>query len=180
MGSFSNKISKMHKYLNSIGAYGSSPLLKEQNFPENNTIKSLAKGLANANKLYGKKNTKILFVIQPYDPFILDQRSLEYELLEVHGIQVYRVSLRSILDLSELRQSDKALLFKSPNSNIEEISVVYFRTGYSPNNYPSSVEWSARLLIEESRAIKCPNIVTQLAGCKKIQQVLCEKNIMEK
>lgn len=97
-----------------------------------------------------------------------------------HGIQAYRVFLHSILDFIELRKNDKALLFKSPNSKIEEISVVYFRTGYSPNHYPSSIEWSARSLIEESRAIKCPTVITQLAGCKKVQQILCEKNIMNK
>ncbi|QSL66858.1 hypothetical protein MERGE_001245 [Pneumocystis wakefieldiae] len=177
MGSFSSKISEMHKYLNSIGAYGSY-ILKEENFPKNDSIKLLTEGLANANRLYGEKNTKILFIVEPHDSFILDQRCLEYELFQVHGIQAYRVFLHSILDFIELRKNDKALLFKSPNSKIEEISVVYFRTGYSPNHYPSSIEWSARSLIEESRAIKCPTVITQLAGCKKVQQILCEKNIM--
>ncbi|EMR08531.1 glutathione synthetase [Pneumocystis murina B123] len=179
MGSFSSKISEMHKYLNSIGAYGSC-ILKEENFPKNDSIKLLTEGLANANRLYGEKNTKILFIVEPHDSFILDQRCLEYELFQVHGIQAYRVFLHSILDFIELRQNDKALLFKSPNSKIEEISVVYFRTGYSPNHYPSSIEWSARLLIEESRAIKCPTVITQLAGCKKVQQILCKKNIINK
>ncbi|KAG5437307.1 hypothetical protein PCANB_001100 [Pneumocystis canis] len=176
MGSFSCKISEMHKYLNKIGAYGSCSILKEPNLPENNTIKSLAEGLAAANKIYGKEDTKILFIVEPHDPFILDQRYLEYEF---HKIQVYRVFLSSILNFSQLRKNDKALLFKSPNSKIEEISVVYFRTGYLPDHYPSSIEWSARLLIEESLAIKCPTIITQLAGIKKIQQILCEENIIE-
>ncbi|KTW31533.1 glutathione synthetase [Pneumocystis carinii B80] len=179
MGSFSSKISEMHKYLNSIGAYGSC-ILKEENFPKNDSIKLLSEGLANADRLYGGKDTKILFVVEAHDPFILDQRCLEYELFQVHGIQAYRVSLHSILDSIELRQNDKALLFKSPNSKIEEISVVYFRTGYSPSHYPTSIQWSARLLIEESRAIKCPTVITQLAGCKKVQQVLCENNIINK
>ncbi|KAG5440792.1 hypothetical protein PCK2_000228 [Pneumocystis canis] len=104
---------------------------------------------------------------------------LEFQQIIDHKIRTYRVFLSSILHYSELRENDKALLFKSPHSQIEEISVVYFRTGYLPDHYPSSIEWSARLLIEESRAIKCPTIITQLAGSKKIQQLLCEQNIIE-
>ena len=54
------------------------------------------------------------------------------------------------------------------------ISVVYFRAGYTPDDYPSASEWSARLVIEQSFAIKCPNIAYHLAGCKKIQQVIAQ------
>ncbi|CCJ29171.1 unnamed protein product [Pneumocystis jirovecii] len=166
---FASKISKTHKHLYKIGAYESSPILKNSTFPENNPIESIIKGIATADKLYGGKETKVLLIIGLDEPFVFDQRLFEYKLFKIYGIQTYR-----------LRQNDKALLFKSPNSKIEEISVVYFRTGYSPEHYTSSNEWSARLLIEESRAIKCPTIMTQLSGCKKVQQVLCEKNIIEK
>lgn len=43
-----------------------------------------------------------------------------------------------------------------------------FRAGYAPEDYPSQVEWEARLLIEQSRAIKCPNIAYHLVGTKKV------------
>lgn len=42
------------------------------------------------------------------------------------------------------------------------------RAGYSPDDYPSPAEWDARLLIEQSRAIKCPNIAYHLTGTKKV------------
>uniref|UniRef100_A0A915JC56 Glutathione synthetase n=1 Tax=Romanomermis culicivorax TaxID=13658 RepID=A0A915JC56_ROMCU len=45
-------------------------------------------------------------------------------------------------------------------------------SGYSPNQYPTEDEWQARRIIEKSTAIKCPWIGAQLAGSKKIQQVL--------
>lgn len=61
-----------------------------------------------------------------------------------------------------------------------EISVAYFRAGYGPDDYPSRREWDARRLVELSRAIKCPTIITQLAGCKKIQQVLSNPGILER
>ena len=62
-----------------------------------------------------------------------------------------------------------------------EIALVYFRCGYAPDQYPSSdrCEWKARLLIERSKAIKCPNIAYHLAGTKKIQQTLAQPGVLE-
>lgn len=59
--------------------------------------------------------------------------------------------------------------------------MVYFRCGYSPDQYPSAdgCEWEARLMIERSRAIKCPNIAYHLAGTKKVQQVLVQPGVLE-
>lgn len=57
-----------------------------------------------------------------------------------------------------------------------EVSLVYFRAGYSPSHYPSSASWDARLHLERSAAIKCPSILTHLAGSKKIQQELATPN----
>jgi hypothetical protein len=39
-------------------------------------------------------------------------------------------------------------------------------------------EWSARLLIERSMAIKSPSIQFQLVGTKRIQQVLTDPEIL--
>ncbi len=60
------------------------------------------------------------------------------------------------------------------------MSVAYYRAGYTPTDYPSESEWQARQLVEESAAIKCPSVGYQLAGTKKIQQVLTQKNVLEK
>jgi glutathione synthase len=58
--------------------------------------------------------------------------------------------------------------------------VVYFRCGYSPDQYPSDREWAARLMIERSRALKSPTIHYHLAGTKKIQQELARPGVLEK
>ncbi|KAG1692936.1 Glutathione synthetase [Nymphon striatum] len=42
------------------------------------------------------------------------------------------------------------------------------------------IDWSASLLVERSKAIKCPPVQYHLAGCKKIQQVICEPGVLEK
>lgn len=57
-------------------------------------------------------------------------------------------------------------------------SVVYFRAGYDPKDYPSKNEWDARLLIEKSNAIKSPSIQYHLAGTKKVQQALAKPGIL--
>ncbi|KAL6570014.1 Glutathione synthetase [Orobanche minor] len=62
----------------------------------------------------------------------------------------------------------------------EVVAVAYFRAGYAPTDYPSESEWSARLLIEQSCAIKCPSIAYHLAGTKKIQQELAKPNQLER
>ena len=39
--------------------------------------------------------------------------------------------------------------------------------------------WEARLLLERSCAVKCPDIATQLAGTKKVQQELSRAGVLE-
>uniref|UniRef100_A0AAA9TGU7 Glutathione synthetase n=3 Tax=Bos TaxID=9903 RepID=A0AAA9TGU7_BOVIN len=60
----------------------------------------------------------------------------------------------------------------------QEIAVVYFRDGYMPGHY-SLQNWEARLLLERSCAVKCPDIATQLAGTKKVQQELSRVGVLE-
>lgn len=60
------------------------------------------------------------------------------------------------------------------------ISVVYYRSGYSPKSYPTGKEWEARRRIELSTACKCPSISYHLTGTKKIQQELAKPGRLEK
>ena len=62
----------------------------------------------------------------------------------------------------------------------DEIAICYFRAGYAPTDYPTEKEWEARLLIEQSFAIKCPNAAYHLIGSKKVQQVLALPGVLEK
>ncbi|KAL0558374.1 hypothetical protein IC582_002936 [Cucumis melo] len=66
------------------------------------------------------------------------------------------------------------------NMDGQAIAVVYFRAGYTPRDYPSESEWSARLLMEQSSAVKCPSISYHLVGTKKIQQELARPNVLER
>ncbi|RYR52518.1 hypothetical protein Ahy_A06g027428 isoform B [Arachis hypogaea] len=66
------------------------------------------------------------------------------------------------------------------NMGGQAIAVIYFRAGYTPADFPSESEWRARLLMEQSSAIKCPSISYHLVGTKKIQQELAKPNVLER
>jgi glutathione synthetase len=71
-------------------------------------------------------------------------------------------------------------VFTTPKGTEVEVSTVYFRAGYGPDDYPTPREWEARIRLERSRAVKCPTIATQLAGAKKVQQVLAVEEVLER
>ena len=52
--------------------------------------------------------------------------------------------------------------------------------GYSPDDYSSEEEWSARAVLERSRCVKCPTAAYQLAGTKKVQQALAQPGALER
>ena len=61
-----------------------------------------------------------------------------------------------------------------------EVSVAYFRAGYTPRDYPTEAEWEARAMLELSRAVKCPSVAYQLVGAKKVQQRLAAPGQLER
>jgi glutathione synthetase len=60
------------------------------------------------------------------------------------------------------------------------VAVAYFRSGYSPQDYPTELEWASRALIERATCIKCPTLSYQLAGTKKVQQQLAQPGEVER
>ncbi|EHK96029.1 putative Glutathione synthetase large chain [Glarea lozoyensis 74030] len=117
-----------------------------------------------------------IFTVQDPERNIFDQRHLEYEVQQNGSpIPVFRLPYSQIAAQTSLASTPlRQLLFHPPNnpSQTFEAAVVYFRAGYGPSDYPDASAWEARYQIERSHAIKCPSILTQLAGAKKVQQVL--------
>lgn len=178
-GGLSSRVSVLHNYLLNINAYPSSvsTIIKADALPQSKSASSLAAGLASAHNAYGPSRTShpgcVLFVVQDPERNIFDQRLLEYSLLVESGVRSFRLPFhRTLLDTK--LDSDRTLIYIPPHSPTTpyEVTTVYFRAGYSPDDHPRPEDWTARLRLERSRAIKCPSILTQLAGCKKIQQVL--------
>jgi glutathione synthase len=181
-GGLSSKVSALHQHLQGINAYPPSlaSTIKSESLPQSRSVPSLAAGLAAAHKAYGPSTCNrqlcVIFLVQDPERNIFDQRHLQYALSD-HGVLVFRLPFSRILTDTTLAE-DRALLYHPPHAadRAFEVTTVYFRAGYSPNDYQGERDWSARLQIERSRAIKCPSVLTQLAGCKKIQQVLATPN----
>lgn len=181
-GGLSSQTSKLHKHL-SVTSY---PLLDQSiqkndlDLPSNESAESLAHGLRVAFDAYGKSDlsheTCVVFIVQDPERNIFDQRHLEYQLQTVDpSVTVFRVPFAQILSQTTVSDTYRRQLLYHPPSNPSktfEVAVVYFRAGYGPSDYPDESAWKARLHIERSNAIKCPTILTQLAGAKKVQQVL--------
>lgn len=172
------------------GAYGfirSDNDPADYELPPNNTIASLVSGLRSAHAAYepsrqGKSSTPgILFVVQPRNINICDERPLEYALWNSNpSIPAYRVIFgEDVMAYTHLSPSGE-LLFQSPSLAAPvEIAVVYMRAGYDAEEY-TPAGCRARGLLESSRAIKCPSILGHLATFKKVQQALAVPGVLER
>lgn len=112
-------------------------------------------------------------VVKPEENNIFDQSLIEYELAlpEPSPIRVIRVTCNQILQLTSVEPTSRKL-FYSENNTTAEVSVVYYRCMYGPEDFVTEDDWNGRYQLERSRAINCPNLSVQLAGCKKFQQMV--------
>lgn len=147
----------------------------DEKMPLNNCACGLAGGMVTGWELYGKPSAYVLFIVDAGEINKMDQLWLEREMFNInrHCKVIYRtltdIGMNGVLnDAKELTIDGK------------EIAVVYFRSGYSPSQYKSQHDWEARLIMERSKAIKCPTIAYQLTGTKKIQQELARKGAVER
>ncbi|KAF5360497.1 hypothetical protein D9756_004925 [Leucocoprinus leucothites] len=185
-GTLSQRVSELHRYLHKATAYYSvSPHLRPENFPVNETIAGIASGLAAAHAAYSSpKDTRILVVTQDNERNVFDQRWLEYELLEKHSIRMIRQTLAQLEKTARVDPTTRKLFVDVPTdldpSGFVEVSVVYFRSVYTPTDFPTPTHYTTRFLLERSTAIKCPSLALQLAGGKKVQEVLGQAGVLER
>ncbi|CAH8562502.1 unnamed protein product [Schistosoma turkestanicum] len=62
----------------------------------------------------------------------------------------------------------------------QEVAVVYFRTGYTPDAFPDEETWNVKYQLERSLAIKCPCIQYMLANTKIIQAALSKSKYLSR
>eukprot|EP00835_Amoeboradix_gromovi_P004871 NODE_410_length_9177_cov_0.515091.p2 type:complete len:445 gc:universal NODE_410_length_9177_cov_0.515091:3051-4385(+) len=110
----------------------------------------------------------ILMIIQPNESNISDQLGLQ------NGLEypLFRITFDQVFDL---KICDSTLIYLN-----YKVAVVYYRAGYTPNDYPTSKQLEARRILEHSNAINCPSISLQLMGLKKIQQLTSHKDVLLK
>lgn len=165
-------VSELHRSL--LQQYGEDIASDPNRIPTNNAVNQFAEALAKAWNEYGDPRAVIMFVVQAEERNMYDQHWLSASLKERHQVTSIRKTLAEIDALGELQQ-DGALVVDG-----QAVAVIYFRAGYAPSDYHSESEWKARLLMEQSRAVKCPSISYHLSGSKKIQQELAKPNVLER
>ncbi|SOV74363.1 glutathione synthetase [Plasmodium sp. gorilla clade G3] len=88
-----------------------------------------------------------------------------------------------LIDLNDLKDSINIdYILKNISiyeRNIFEISVLYFRSLYTPDHFNEHI-WKIREMFEFSDAIKIPSLPYQLVGSKKIQMLLLDDHILKK
>ncbi|XP_052818920.1 glutathione synthetase-like [Mya arenaria] len=148
---------------------------KPEQIPVNAPAEGIAKGLLSAWEHYGNQSASVLFVTMEVERNAVDQWWLESQLFSLsHNVCVRYTTLQYAYEHATLTD-DKRLLLDG-----NEIAVIYYRDGYAPTHYHSEKEWDVRLIFERSKAIKCPSVHLQLAGCKKVQQELATPGAVER
>uniref|UniRef100_A0A8D2NVP6 Glutathione synthetase n=1 Tax=Zosterops lateralis melanops TaxID=1220523 RepID=A0A8D2NVP6_ZOSLA len=137
----------------------------------NNPAKGLALGIAKAWELYGSQRAVVMFLVEDVQRNIFDQRCVEIELWN-RNIRVVRKRFRDVFEQGSLDASRRLFIAE------QTFGVFFFPPGVVAPLLPQN--WEARLLLERSRAVKCPDIATQLAGTKKVQQELSRPGTLEK
>ncbi|XP_077218253.1 glutathione synthetase 2 isoform X2 [Tasmannia lanceolata] len=159
---------------NLLNHYGEHFHLDSKGVPGNTAVSRYAEALAKAWNECNNSSAVIMIVVQSEERNMYDQLWLCAELKERYNVTTIRKTL------AEIDKEGELLVDGTLRVGHQTIAVIYFRAGYSPNDYPSDSEWRARLLIEQSSAIKCPSISYHLVGTKKIQQELAKPNVLER
>ncbi|KAL2345728.1 hypothetical protein Fmac_007013 [Flemingia macrophylla] len=154
----SHLVTELHRYI--LSRHGKMLGLDSKRIPTNSALNQYAEALAAAWSEYNNPRAVIMIVVQAEERNMYDQHLVS---------AVLKVDRQGeILPDGTLSVDGQA------------VSVIYFRAGYTPDDYPSESEWRARLLMEQSCAVKCPSISYHLVGTKKIQQELSNPDILER
>lgn len=170
-GALTSGIVPQHKYVLQEAGLGHLA----EHVPENHSKEGLAWVLCEGWRIYGKLEAAILFVVEDVTFNIGDQKAQELEVKrQCPGVGVLRRTISEIARKGFLNQ-DKCLMLDN-----REVAVIYWRCGYIGEHFKGERDWDARLMLERSRAVKCPSINGQLAGFKKVQQVVANPGVLER
>lgn len=179
LGGLTTMLAKQHR--ENLRKIGWTDQLLKQQLPDPKSTDVLSQGMLEAWKAYGKSNAVILFVVEEPTGNICDQKQLELRLVDLQPeLRIVRRSFAQLREQMKLDEQSRMLLARpsivqGQPADEDEVALVYLRCGYRPDQYEDA-DWLLRVKIEKSKAIKCPSIHYQLAGVKKVQQVLTNRD----
>ncbi|VVB15268.1 unnamed protein product [Arabis nemorensis] len=170
-------VSELHQSL--LRSYGDHLGLDPERVPRNASTYQFADAMAKAWLEYNNPRAVVMVVVQAKERNMYDQHWQSSVLREKYPLLILflRFPWKTLAEVeNEGRVHEDGTLIVGGQA----VAVVYFRSGYTPTDYPSESEWNARLLIEQSSAVKCPSIAYHLTGTKKIQQELAKPGVLER
>ncbi len=159
----SGRVTALHQQLQQENILKAAPL-------PHDAIAGFASGIKETIENLGWRDSALLILVQPKERNWFDQMGL-FAALSQRGVKVVRATLAEVHQKGKLKNGD---LWVGP----QRIGVVYFRAGYAPRDLPDEESRSARRMLEASTAVLVPEASMQLAGTKKIQQVLADYSIL--
>ncbi len=159
----SGRVTALHQQLQQENILKAAPL-------PHDAIAGFASGIKETIENLGWQDAALLMLVQPKERNWFDQMGL-FAALSQRGVRVVRATLAEVHQKGKLKNGD---LWVGP----QRIGVVYFRAGYAPGDLPDEESRSARRMLEASSAVLVPEASMQLAGTKKIQQVLADSSIL--
>ena len=159
----SGRVTALHQQLQQENILKAAPL-------PHDAIAGFASGIKETIENLGWRDSALLILVQPKERNWFDQMGL-FAALSQRGVKVVRATLAEVHQKGKLKNGD---LWVGP----QRIGVVYFRAGYAPGDLPDEESRSARRMLEASSAVLVPEASMQLAGTKKIQQVLADYSIL--
>ncbi len=159
----SGRVTALHQQLQQENILKAAPL-------PHDAIAGFASGIKETIENLGWQDAALLMLVQPKERNWFDQMGL-FAALSHRGVRVVRATLAEVHQKGKLKNGD---LWVGP----QRIGVVYFRAGYAPGDLPDEDSRSARRMLEASSAVLVPEASMQLAGTKKIQQVLADSSIL--
>ncbi|XP_065896139.1 glutathione synthetase-like isoform X2 [Dysidea avara] len=136
-------------------------------------VSMVCRAMAIAWKEYGQPKAAILMVINENESNIFELGKFELKLAIEYQIKVLRHTFGELDNVATIKSDNRLIV------NDTEIAIVYYRSGYHPNLFPTEKQWSAYLMLEQSQAVKCPPISHHLCTLKRIQQVFSNPNVLE-
>ena len=159
----SGRVTALHQQLQQENILKAAPL-------PHYAIAGFASGIKETIENLGWQDAALLMLVQPKERNWFDQMGL-FAALSQRGVRVVRATLAEVHQKGKLKNGD---LWVGP----QRIGIVYFRAGYAPGDLPDEDSRSARRMLEASSAVLVPEASMQLAGTKKIQQVLADSSIL--
>ncbi len=159
------QLNQLHQFLYEHQALG-------QKLVANDPLTGIVDAIALVIRQYDHPESCVLQIVQTREQNLFDQRGGEYLLWQKYRIPTIRMTLEDVANHAVCREGHLMVQGKIA-------AVTYLRAGYSPADYQTEDAWKGRRLIESSSSISVPSVAMQLAGMKKIQQVLTDSRVLQ-